>query len=955
MAGEQHPDAMGSSTLILSLGADSPQRSVDALQDEVMATGKTVIVPEGLFFRYHKLCCLQKEETYVSFDVRPIYDDSSEVKGTLVSYRVSTRQVLGLRRSSFFRSLVDGSHDISTMMRLQLKLQSAFDTCGQDWPIIMFYLRADLFADSAHSPAQPGDTKTSYKLFAHAGVNLLDKRKYTLLLDENEGDLEARTLLGSYARKAQLQKQSIMFDHHRLEGYCARRAHNETSRHAKIVPFFEEDAQESVPYGYLFMTFSPVRPIDDDYVDYSEAVESVLKEIFISVQRASVSRARLAEAEHARQFGAKFYSIVDDSPIGINLQVWSTQNVVYGNRSFREILGLPLTGDAVLNSWAEYIHPEDLPDTFGILTNFKVGDVLKGHRMRLSRLYTNGKPRWIDVNCTFHHSFGAADEIVTYLATAITDVSEAYYIHERSVEIALDKERLAADQRAHEERAREAEKAKARQLLVVDMLSHELNNPISAIVQTVEVILENFRQSRCTQAQSTTTESAIQQSMEDLGTIEICTTHMSRVINDALNASKLEHGSLSITIAPCDLVAHIRSILRMLQQEMKNNNISFSGLQIDASWTQNVRCVLTDALRYKQVLLNLLTNAIKFTSLHDGRRRIEVHLYADLSSDEPGKAHLRCAVTDSGSGIREQDVGKLFGGFQVESELKTHVNYGGSGLGLFISQRLAHLLSGHIAVETEVGVGSTFIFTILAQVSDTHCPGNIEKFAKENVGDADLRLAMTELSCGGSQVFQKVDYASQASSSPDSIHPRTPPPLDIRANDEHNDLRKTQLQAEAKQATVLVVEDNLINQKLLVKQMRMAGYNVLVGNHGQEALNHFKAGHKIDLVLTDIEMPILNGLEFLAAVRDLEQQMSPNVELAHSDFLGPPFIACSAYARPEQRQQFLKAGMADVITKPYKFDDLRKTVQQNIDAHRVKLGHSDFAGRQFSFKRHTTM
>lgn len=406
-------------------------------------------------------------------------------------------------------------------------------------------------------------------------------------------------------------------------------------------------------------------------------------------------------------------------------------------------------------------------------------------------------------------------------------------------------------------------------------------------------------------------------SIDDLATIDICTTHMSRVINDALNVSKLEHGSLAIEMQACNLRAEVESVLRMLRQDIVKKGIVLDGVGTSNAAWQDGTMVRTDALRYKQVLLNLLTNAIKFTAMSD-RKEIVVRLAILPDATEGGRRTISCSVTDSGKGMSPEAVENLFGKFYQAGGARTHVDYGGSGLGLYISRRLATLLDGRIDVTSRLGHGSTFTFSISADVT---FPSSSPSLPSSDATRTAYTNGTTNGSASAVNDLSLVAASSTTSSRrpsdsldttiawpPLSSTPISPPPPSNPSPE-----------GETTRGTILVVEDNLINQKLLVKQLRHAGYHVLVGNHGGEALVHFTApdAPRIDLVLTDIEMPVMSGLQLLAHVQQLA--------LAHPQ---PPFFACSAYAREEQRRHFIEAGMAEVIAKPFKFAYLKSRIQE---------------------------
>jgi CheY-like chemotaxis protein len=370
---------------------------------------------------------------------------------------------------------------------------------------------------------------------------------------------------------------------------------------------------------------------------------------------------------------------------------------------------------------------------------------------------------------------------------------------------------------------------------------------------------------------------------------------------------------------------------------MNNKGITCDSVEVDASSAKIFRRAVTDPLRYKQIVLNLMTNAVKFTALQPGRKRIHVSLVAERSANDGDQFVLSCKVRDTAKGMSPEAIDRIFGKFyQVSS--RTHVEYGGSGLGLFISQRLATLLGGKIHVSSELGIGSCFTFEMPTQLAITEprcsCGQHLPSTTSEGISARELQQTMESLANaipapepGRHARNRSSSNSSYISNSPTRARKSTTPPTipgsPLVGQADVNKSVATQAHPQKAEAaapdlpnTVLVIEDNLINQRLLVKQLQMAGYNVLVGNHGLEALQHFKDGRKIDLVVTDIEMPVMNGMETIAAVRALENAVHQ-----------PPFIACSAYAREEQRQAFLDAGMIDVLAKPFKFAELKLRVE----------------------------
>src|SRR5579859_2621306 len=278
---------------------------------------------------------------------------------------------------------------------------------------------------------------------------------------------------------------------------------------------------------------------------------------------------------------------------------------------------------------------------------------------------------------------------------------------------------------------------------------------------------------------------------------------------------------LQVTPVDCQPMTIVRQIQQIFDAELQSKKIemiirkhhSYDDLEID--W------VHADPSRISQILINLLSNAIKFLD-NRAERRITLMLSASTTAPKPDAIplyspeldpdtesqdlYLSFSIKDTGPGLKETEMSALFQRF-MQATPRTHVTYGGSGLGLFISKRLVELQGGRIYANSQEGQGSTFAFYI-----------KVERSTKV-----------------GSQV--------------------TSPTLSPRREGGHDN--------NGNQIHVLVVEDNLINQRLLKKQLVGSGYRVSVANHGQEAFDKVLAlqddpKEKIHVVLMDVEMPILD-------------------------------------------------------------------------------------------------
>jgi CheY-like chemotaxis protein len=256
-------------------------------------------------------------------------------------------------------------------------------------------------------------------------------------------------------------------------------------------------------------------------------------------------------------------------------------------------------------------------------------------------------------------------------------------------------------------------------------------------------------------------------------------------------------------------------------------------------------CVIGDPVRLKQILLNLLSNALKFTET--GSIRLQV---SREDRNRGSRARIRFTITDTGLGIALPAQAKLFESF-TQADNSTTRKYGGTGLGLAISKRLAELMGGTIGLDSELGRGSSFWFTV------------------------DLPVSVS-----------------------------TSPLAPVAA------LAQTTPRAAPSRAKILVVEDNLINQKVAVHLLSRLGYSSDIAANGAEAIDMVQR-HLYDLVLMDCQMPVMDGFEATRAIRKME---ASTVHL--------PVVALSASVLAGQRAKCLAAGMDDYLAKPIRKDAL---------------------------------
>ena len=459
----------------------------------------------------------------------------------------------------------------------------------------------------------------------------------------------------------------------------------------------------------------------------------------------------------------------------------------------------------------------------------------------------------------------------------------------------------------------DAEEAKRQQERFMDITSHEMRNPLSAILQCADAITTSLNDYlNAADKHASLSEEFLQNNLEAAQIITLCSQHQTRIINDVLTMSKLDSKLLLVTPVAVQPSAVVQGVLRMYEGELQSHDIK-TRLQYESSYSNfDVDWVFCDPSRVTQVFINILTNAIKFTR-SEVKREIMVTLGASLDEPPIGECtevewfttkangqrndptldsdwgdgetiFLYFAVRDTGRGLTGEEKTRLFHRFSQASP-KTHVQYGGSGLGLFISRELTELQGGQIGVASEVGKGSTFAFYI--------------KGKRGTAPAADTTHQNSETALG---------WSVSSNDKHTALNKRSGHSIDLPAP------HKSRHETTDPSYIILLVEDNVVNQKVLGKQLRKSGCTVHIANHGQEALDFLRqtrlwagnpSGEELDLILMDLEMPVMDGLTCTRKIRDFEQE---GLILRHVSI-----IAVTANARMEQMDTAIAAGMVRTV------------------------------------------
>jgi PAS domain S-box-containing protein len=550
---------------------------------------------------------------------------------------------------------------------------------------------------------------------------------------------------------------------------------------------------------------------------------------------------------------------------------------VFVNKRFSEISGLSVD-EIKKQGFMHAVHPEDRENVQ------RHWDVVRDKDTSHSRIeyrfvHSDGSIVWASGETAVKPTLNGL------LAGCVHSVIDITEIKRLEIENRLVQQESEEHQRR---RLLEAENNRKQQEEFVDSLCHELRNPLGGIYGNVELLYlgleartKMLEQAQLDKKVEQKIKKQIQLDAESLAAIATCVTHQKVITDDVLNLSKLDLGKVvlqKVPFLPSMIISNVSKMFTV-QAERKGLSLQTKLPLVDVG-------ISGDPDRLSQILVNLVTNAVKFTE------QGHISLELEVLDEKEGYVTLQVTVEDTGVGMAPEVQEILFRRFS-RPPTSNFQDYEGSGLGLFLSKGLVELMGGTISVESEKGKGSKFFFTFTCESSK--CPSTCEDTFASRYFDSlslypppSVSEILKDISISPHTNLKSSRYEA---CSRDSNPPKPLPP----------DL-----------FNILVVEDNDLNRRVVKRLIQVKGYRCIEACNGLEAINAFK-NCKVDLIIMDIQMPVMDGITSTLRIREINNQV--------------PIVGLSGNAREAHMVKALESGMNKYLTKPIKKEDLYAVIE----------------------------
>ncbi|KAI9892700.1 MAG: hypothetical protein M1814_001120 [Vezdaea aestivalis] len=921
IAGQKHPKLMGQpyKEAWKELWDDIKHVFANAMQ-----TGQSIMKDDDRLFMLRNGYL---EESYFSWALIPLITNDGSITGFYNPAFEKTRRNLAERRMLTLREVGEKTATARDVKAFWKKVIQGLEYNEEDAPFVLVYSVAD-DNESDNSSVHSNSYTTGRHCILEGSLGIPDGHHaapQSMDLKSSETGFCKYFRESIYTdRPVVLDTESGNLDGSLIEGFDPR-GFGDPARSVVVFPIHAATGESVL--GFLVIGVNPRRPFDDDYNLFVDLLSRQLATSLSSVVlfEAEIRRGRRAaqlaaqdkfelseqlraKAQEAVESEMKFSRMAEFAPVGMFIAN-SMGLITFCNDTFYEISRHPRKADGA-EDWKDSVRDEDRAILEDMWTKVVDQHEVATAEFRFKSPYMTGEGEkgetWVLASAFPEKN---PDGSLKSVFGSITNISQQKW--------AEDLQR---------KRREEAVELKRQQENFIDITSHEMRNPLSAILQCADEIASSLAEYDLSSPGQM--EDIISGNIDAAQTIALCAQHQKRIVDDVLTMSKLDSDLLLVTPVDVQPLDTVQKALKMFEGEVEKNDIAMQ-LEIDSAYKRlGIDWVRLDPSRLLQVLINLTTNAIKFTQTQE-KRTIILRVGASVERpingensvsyvparivdrDDPTQRpewgsgeqiFLHFAVMDTGRGLKEDEVKLLFQRFSQASP-RTHVQYGGSGLGLFISRGLTEKQGGEIGVSSQAGVGSTFAFYIKA---------------RRSVAPAEaLELPRRKLSTRG----VKGSLASRTSS------------ID-KGQKANVVLQRSAAKLSLANFKLLMVEDNLVNQRVLKRQLVNLKCDVQVANHGAEGLEYLRKTSfwrqphegvadlplELHVVLMDLEMPVMDGLTATRKIRELEE----NGDIVRH----VPIIAVTANARPEQIATAFDAGMDDVISKPFGISELVPKIEE---------------------------
>lgn len=588
------------------------------------------------------------------------------------------------------------------------------------------------------------------------------------------------------------------------------------------------------------------------------------------------------QAESAvRDSEKRLVQFLEAVPVGVFV-VDASGRPYYANHTAQQILGkgiVPQSAAAQLPEiYQSYMagtdesYPTDSQPLF---------QALKGNRATVDNIEIRQGNKIIPLEMWATPIFNETGEIV-YAISAFQDITQR-----KQAEV----ERISFTQELEGKNAALQEMDKIKDEFLANT-SHELRTPLNGIIGLAESLIEGV------------TGQLPVQTITNLEMIVSSGKRLAALVNDILDFAKLKHHNLELQLQPVGM-REITDLVLRLSQPL----VAQKPLQLINNISPDLPSVYADENRVQQILHNLVSNAIKFTD--SGIIEISANIVISPNSlttnnQQPttNSQQLSITISDTGIGIHESKLDKIFESFE-QADGSTARQYGGAGLGLTITKRLVQLHGGEIHVESTIGIGSRFTFTL---------PLFTDNISDNRQGIKDTYLSPNPISPSHS-IFSASDN-SDTLLIPESVY-------------------STQQLICTSNLTVLIVDDELVNRQVLLNHLSLENYCVAQASNGIEALALIEQGLTPDLILLDVMMPRMTGYEVCRKIRE----RFPANEL--------PILMLTAKNQVSDLVEGLNAGANDYLNKPISKNELLSRIKTHLEISKLNLAYSRFIPREF--------